>query len=201
MRYYAEPVSRLIAELGKLPGIGPKTAQRLAFYLLNVSEAEARGLANAIQAARDKIRYCSICGNLTEQDPCRICNDPKRDPAVVCVVEEARNVAALEKTGEYKGLYHVLHGVISPMEGVGPEDLTVGQLLQRLKGGKIQEVVLATNPNVEGEATAMYLARLIRPLGVKVTRIALGVPVGGDLEYIDEVTLARAFEGRREFTS
>ncbi len=197
MLYYAEPVARLIEELGKLPGIGPKTAQRLAFYLLNKEPGEARELAQAIVQAREKIRYCSVCSNLTDQDSCQICRDDSRNRSVICVVEEPRDVVAIEKTREYKGLYHVLQGAISPMEGIGPDELKIKELLARLQAN-VQEIIIATNPNIEGEATAMYLARLIKPLGVKVTRIAHGLPVGGDLEYADEVTLSKAFEGRRE---
>lgn len=198
MLYYAEPVAKLIEELGKLPGIGPKTAQRLAFYILNTDTGTASGLARAIVDARDKIRYCSVCSNLTDVDPCFICSGDRRDKSVICVVEEPRDVVAVEKTRDYKGLYHVLQGAISPMDGIGPEDLRVKELLPRLQTGEVKEIVVATNPNIEGEATAMYLARLIKPLGIKVTRIAHGLPVGGDLEYADEVTLAKAFEGRRE---
>jgi len=196
--YYAEPVARLIEELGKLPGIGPKTAQRLAFYLLNSDPGEARELAKAIIDAREKIRYCSVCSNLTDTDPCRICLNEARNKAILCVVEEPRDVVAIERTREYKGLYHVLQGAISPMDGVGPDDLKIKELLARLRENSVQEIIVATNPNIEGEATAMYLARLIKPLGIKVTRIAHGLPVGGDLEYADEVTLSKAFEGRRE---
>ncbi|MFZ5640005.1 MAG: recombination mediator RecR [Bacillota bacterium] len=198
MLYYAEPVAKLIEELGKLPGIGPKTAQRLAFYILNTDAGAARDLARAIVEARNKTRYCSVCSNLTDIDPCVICSGDRRDRSIICVVEEPRDVVAIEKTRDYKGLYHVLQGAISPMDGVGPEDLRVKELLPRLQAGEVKEVVVATNPNIEGEATAMYLARLIKPLGIKVTRIAHGLPVGGDLEYADEVTLAKAFEGRRE---
>lgn len=190
-------MARLIEELGKLPGIGPKTAQRLAFYLLNKEPGEARELAQAIVQAREKIRYCSVCSNLTDQDSCQICRDDSRNRSVICVVEEPRDVVAIEKTREYKGLYHVLQGAISPMEGIGPDELKIKELLARLQAN-VQEIIIATNPNIEGEATAMYLARLIKPLGVKVTRIAHGLPVGGDLEYADEVTLSKAFEGRRE---
>lgn len=198
MLYYAEPVAKLIEELGKLPGIGPKTAQRLAFYILNSDTGAARDLARAIVDARNKIRYCSVCSNLTDVDPCAICSGDRRDRSLICVVEEPRDVVAVEKAKDFKGLYHVLQGAISPMDGVGPEDLKVKELLSRLQTGEVKEVVVATNPNIEGEATAMYLARLIKPLGIKVTRIAHGLPVGGDLEYADEVTLAKAFEGRRE---
>ncbi|ABZ83747.1 recombination protein recr [Heliomicrobium modesticaldum Ice1] len=198
MRYYAEPVGRLIEELSKLPGVGPKTAQRLAFHLLHVPRNEAVALAKAIVEAHDKTLYCSVCTNLTDRDPCRICSDANRDRAVICVVEEPRDVVAVEKTREYRGHYHVLHGALSPIEGVGPEQLRISQLMARLADPELKEVIVATNPTVEGEATAAYLARLIKPMGVKVTRIAHGLPVGGDLEYADQVTLLRAMEGRRE---
>lgn len=195
---YAQPIARLIDELTKLPGVGPKTAQRLAFHLLFQPLEDVRNLAEAMLDAREKVCYCSICCNLTDQDPCQICTHPNRDAALLCVVEQPRDVVAMEKTRDYKGLYHVLQGAISPMEGVGPDDIRIRELLQRLGDGRVQEVILATNPNLEGEATAMYLARLLKPLGLKVTRIARGLPVGGDLEYADEVTLAKALEGRRE---
>lgn len=198
MLYYAEPVAKLIEELGKLPGIGPKTAQRLAFYILNNDAGAARDLARAIVDAKNNTRYCSVCSNLTDIDPCTICSSDRRDRSVICVVEEPRDVVAIEKARDFKGLYHVLQGTISPMDGVGPEDLRIRELLSRLQTGEAKEVIVATNPNIEGEATAMYLARLIKPSGIKVTRIAHGLPVGGDLEYADEVTLAKAFEGRRE---
>lgn len=196
--FYAEPVARLIEELGKLPGIGPKTAQRLAFYLLNSDPLEARQLAKAIVNAREKISYCSVCSNLTDIDPCHICRDEARNRSMLCVVEDPRDVVAIERTREFKGFYHVLQGAISPMEGIGPDQLKVKELLSRLQGDEVKEIIVATNPNIEGEATAMYLARLIKPLGIKITRIAHGLPVGGDLEYADEVTLSKAFEGRRE---
>lgn len=196
--YYPAPVARLIDELMKLPGVGPKSAQRLAFHLLNALEKDAVGLAQSILNARQKIKQCSVCANLTEQDPCLFCQDVTRDDQVLCVVEQPRDMIAMEKTREFKGRYHVLHGAISPMDGIGPDQLTIKQLLIRFHGSKIEEVVVATNPNVEGEATALYLAKLLKPLGVKVTRIAHGLPVGGDLEYADEVTLAKAFEGRKE---
>lgn len=198
MLYYAEPVARLIAELNKLPGVGPKTAQRLAFHLLYRPAEEVRALAEAILEAKEKIRYCSICGNLTDKDPCLICQDDSRDNSIICVVEEPRDLVALEKTGQFRGRYHVLHGAISPMEGIGPEKLRIRELLERLKDNSVREVVLATNADVEGEATALYLAKILKTVGVKVTRLAYGIPVGGDLEYADEVTLARAFTGRRE---
>lgn len=188
----------MIAELNKLPGIGPKSAQRLAFHLLSVSNEEARALAEAIIEAKEKVRYCSVCGDLTELDPCSICQSGNRDGTIICVVEHPRDVIALEKTREFKGFYHVLHGVISPMDGIGPEQLRIRDLLERIRNSQVQEVVIATNPNVEGEATAMYLAKLLAPLGIKVTRIAHGLPVGGELEYADELTLTRAFLGRRE---
>lgn len=193
--YYPQPLSDLIVSFSRLPGVGPKTAGRLAFYLLQHS-AEALELSEAITAALQNIKQCTVCGNYTETDPCKICSGERRDKSLLCVVEQPRDVVALEKTGEYRGLYHVLHGVLSPMEGIGPEQLNLSGLFQRLEG--ISEVVLAVNPSVEGEATALYLARLLKPLGVKVTRIAHGLPVGGDLEYADEVTIARALEGRRQ---
>lgn len=194
----AEPVARLIEEFNKLPGIGPKTAQRLTFFLLRAPAEQARALAEAIIQVKAKIVFCSICFNITDKDPCAICAGAERDPAAICVVEEPLDILALERTRQYRGLYHVLHGAISPVDGIGPEDLKVRELLERLKESAVQEVILATNPNLEGEATAMYLARLIQPTGIRVTRLARGLPVGGDLEYADEVTLARALEGRRE---
>ncbi|MBE3571916.1 MAG: recombination protein RecR [Moorella humiferrea] len=196
--FYPDSLNKLITALGKLPGVGPKTAQRLAFYLLNAPAEEAESLAAAILEARRKIHYCSVCGNLTDRDPCHLCTDPERDQTIICVVEEARDIVALEKTRQYRGLYHVLQGAISPVDGIGPEQLKIKGLLRRLHDGKIKEVVLATNADVEGEATALYLAKLLKPLAVKVTRLAYGLPVGSDLEYADEVTLARAFSGRRE---
>ena len=194
----AAPVARLIEEFHKLPGVGPKSAQRLTYYLLRAPEEEARALAQAILEVKEKITFCSVCQNVTDRDPCLICADPERDPSLICVVEEPLDILALERTRSYNGLYHVLHGVISPMDGVGPEHLKVEELLQRLKEGSVQEVVLATNPNLEGEATAMYLGRLLRPLGVRVTRLARGLPSGADLEYADDLTLTRALEGRQE---
>lgn len=198
MQYYAEPVARLIEELYKLPGVGPKTAQRLAFYLLHRPAAEVQALAEAILEARAKVHYCPVCANLTDVDPCRFCSDPERDHTIVCVVEEARDVVALEKTRQFRGLYHVLHGAISPLEGIGPEKLKIKELVARLQPGQIREVILATNADAEGEATALYLAKILKPLGLKVTRLAYGLPVGGDLEYADEVTLARSIAGRHE---
>lgn len=194
----AEPVSRLIEELGKLPGIGPKSAARLAYYLLRMPEAEARALAEAIIAVKDKTVLCSSCQNITDSDPCTICTSEERDHSIICVVEEPLDILALERTGRYKGLYHVLHGVLSPMDGIGPEDLKIKELLERIKTGSVKEVILATNPNLEGEATAMYVQKLLSPLGLRLTRLARGLPVGGDLEYADEVTLTHALEGRQE---
>lgn len=196
--YYPLPISRLIEELTKLPGIGVKTAQRLAFHLLRMPAEDVQSFTDAVLEARRRIRYCSVCCNLTEVDPCAICSDPQRDHSVICVMEQPRDVVALEKTHEYKGLYHVLHGAISPMEGIYADDIRIRELLQRLGRGEVREIILATNPNTEGEATAMYLARMLKPMGLKVTRIARGLPVGGDLEYADEVTLTKALEGRRE---
>lgn len=194
---FAEPLQDLVEELAKLPGIGPKTAQRLAFHILKIEGADARRLAEAIVEVKERIRFCAKCFNVAASEVCEYCSDDRRDPAVVCVVEEARDVVAVEKTGEFRGRYHVLGGAISPIDGIGPDDLHIRELLARISSDGITEVIVATNPNVEGEATAMYLARLIVPLGVKVTRIASGLPVGGDLEYADEVTLGRALEGRR----
>ncbi|NLY44011.1 MAG: recombination protein RecR [Clostridiaceae bacterium] len=198
MSYYVAPLARLIEEFQKMPGIGHKTAQRLAFYVLNLSPSATDNLIDAINTAKKKMTYCPICQNLTDISPCAICSDPKRDAGTICVVEDPRDVIALEKTREYNGMYHVLHGAISPMEGIGPEDIKIKELLSRIKDGNINEVIMATNPTIEGEATAMYLSKLLKPLGVKVTRIAHGIPVGGDLEYADEVTITKAMEGRRE---
>lgn len=194
----AEPVSRLIEELGKLPGIGPKSAARLTYYLLRIPEAEARALAEAIIAVKEKTVLCSSCQNITDSNPCALCGSKERDHSIICVVKEPLDILALERTGQYKGLYHVLHGVLSPMDGIGPDDLKIKELLQRLKTGSVKEVILATNPNLEGEATAMYLQRLLSPCGVRLTRLARGLPVGGDLEYADEITLTHALEGRQE---
>jgi recombination protein RecR len=193
----AGPVSRLIEEFNRLPGIGPKSAQRLTYYLLRAPEEQARALAEAILEIKVKIVFCSICFNITEDDPCPICANPARDQSTICVVEEPLDILALERTREYKGLYHVLHGAISPMEGIGPDHLRIRELLRRLEDGTVTEVILATNPNLEGEATALYIHRLIAPLKIRVTRIARGLPVGGDLEYADEVTLTRALAGRQ----
>jgi recombination protein RecR len=195
---YEGPVQDLIDELGRLPGVGPKSAQRIAFHLLKVEPADADRLARAIHEVKAKVHFCKICFNVAEGELCRICRDPRRDPSLVCVVEEPRDLVAIERTQEFKGRYHVLGGAISPIEGIGPDDLRIRELLRRLESEGVGEVILATNPNIEGEATAMYLARLLTPLGVRVTRIASGLPVGGDLEYADEITLGRAFVGRRD---
>ncbi len=195
---YEGPVQTLIDELGRLPGVGPKSAQRIAFYLLKVAPEDARRLATAIVDAKDKVSWCRRCFNIAEGELCSFCRDERRDSRVLCVVEEPRDIVALERTQELHGRYHVLQGAISPIEGVGPEQLRIRELLERIANEGVEEVILATNPNIEGEATAMYLARLLKPLGVRVTRIASGLPVGGDLEYADEVTLGRALQGRRE---
>jgi recombination protein RecR len=194
---YEGVVQNLIDELGRLPGVGPKGAQRIAFYLLGTDPADVRRLAAVLVEVTDKVRFCQVCGNVAEEELCRICRDPRRDLSVICVVEEPKDVAAIEKIREFRGRYHVLGGAISPIDGIGPEDLRTRELMARLADGGITEVILATDPNLEGEATATYLARLVKPLGVRVTRPASGLPVGGDLEYADEVTLGRAFEGRR----
>lgn len=198
MSIYTPAVQTLIDELGKLPGVGPKSAQRIAFHLVKLSEDDALRLSNAIREAKEKVRFCEKCFNMSDEIICEICSDSRRDPSLVCVVEEPRDIVAVERTQEYKGFYHVLQGAINPIDGIGPEQLRVKELLERLKENVISEVILCTNPNIEGEATAMYLARLLEPLGVAVTRIASGLPVGGDLEYADELTLGRALEGRRQ---
>jgi recombination protein RecR len=198
MTDYAEPLARLIDELKRLPGIGQKSAQRIAFHLERGSREDSQRLAAAILDAKDKIRLCSVCNNLTELDPCDYCTDGKRDEAVICVVETPYNVVAVEKTREFRGQYHVLHGALSPLQGIGPDQLKLKNLLERLRSGKVKELILATSPTVEGEATAVYVSRLIKPLGVKVSRIAMGIPVGSELEYADEVTMVKALEGRRE---
>ena len=192
------PVQDLIDELGRLPGVGPKSAQRIAFHLLASEPADVARLAAALTRVKDEVKFCRICGNVAEADECRICRDSRRDPAVICVVEEPKDVVAIERTREFRGRYHVLGGAISPIEGIGPDDLKVRDLLLRLQDGVVTELILATDPNLEGEATATYLARLLKPMGLRVTRLASGLPVGGDLEYADEVTLGRAFEGRRQ---
>lgn len=193
-----EPVLRLIEELQRLPGVGPKGAQRLAFHILKTPREQADRLTDAVRAVKEQVTYCSICSNITDTDPCAFCRDADRDRRLICVVEEPQNVAAIEKARDYKGTYHVLMGTLSPLQGIGPDDLKIKSLLSRIGGGGVEEVILATNPTVEGEATAIYLARLLKPLGVRVTRIATGIPVGADLEYTDEVTMHRALEGRRE---
>ncbi len=198
MSYYSPSIEKLIESFEKLPSIGSKTAARLAFYILNASEEETTEFINAIENAKKNLKYCSKCYNISDTDPCTICGNPARDASTICVVEDVRDVVAMERTHEFKGVYHVLHGSISPMNGVGPDDIKIKELLSRLMDGQVKELILATNPRVEGEATAMYISKLVKPLGIKVTRIAHGIPVGGDLEYTDEVTLSRALEGRRE---
>ena len=198
MSMYSPSIEKLIQSFEKLPSIGNKTAARLAFYMLNASEEETNEFVSSIINAKKNLKYCSKCYNISDTDPCPICGNPKRDPSVICVVEDVRDIIAMERTHEFKGVYHVLHGSISPMNGIGPDDIKIKELLARLMDGTIKEVILATNPRVEGEATAMYLSKLIKPLGIKVTRIAHGIPVGGDLEYTDEITLTKALEGRRE---
>jgi recombination protein RecR len=193
-----EPLTRLVEELQRLPGIGRKGAQRLAFHILKTPRAEADQLCEAIRGVKDRVTYCSVCNGITETDPCALCSSDSRNHRIICVVEDPQNVLAIEKTRDYKGAYHVLMGAISPLHGVGPDDLKIRGLLQRVGGGSVDEVILATNPTVEGEATAIYLAKLLKPLGVRVTRIAMGVPVGSDIEYTDEVTMHKALEGRRE---
>ncbi len=194
---YEGVLQDLVDELGRLPGIGPKGAQRIAFYLLAADPADVRRLVHALNEVKEKIRFCTICGNVSQEDKCRICRDPRRDPSVICVVEEPKDVVAIERTREFRGRYHVLGGAISPIDGVGPDDLRIRELMTRLADSDVTEVILATDPNLEGEATATYLARLLKPMGLRITRLASGLPVGGDLEYADEVTLGRAFEGRR----
>jgi recombination protein RecR len=195
---YEGAVQDLIDELGQLPGVGPKSAQRIAFHLLAADPADVRRLVHALTEVQSKVRFCRTCGNVSEQDECRVCRDPRRDLSVICVVEESKDVVAIEKTREFRGRYHVLGGAISPIEGVGPDDLRVRELMARLQDGTVSELILATDPNLEGEATATYLARLFGPMGLRITRLASGLPVGGDLEYADEVTLGRAFQGRRQ---
>lgn len=198
MSYYSPTIERLIENFEKLPSIGHKTATRLAFYMLNLNEEGINEFINSITEAKKKLKYCSKCFNITDTDPCPICSNPNRDQSIICVVEDVKDVVAMERTHEFKGVYHVLHGSISPMNGVGPEDIKIKELLERLKDTDVKEIIIATNPRVEGEATAIYLSKLIKPIGIKVTRIAHGIPVGGDLEYTDEVTLSKALEGRRE---
>ena len=196
--YHVAPLSRLIEQFERLPGIGHKSAQRLAYYILGISKQEAQDFANAVLDAHEKIHYCKICCNLTDRELCPVCRNEARDKSIICVVEDPRDVMALERTHEFNATYHVLHGAISPLSGVGPDQLCIKELLARVNNQQVKEVIMATNPTVEGEATAMYLSRLLKPLGVKVTRLAYGIPVGGDLEYADEVTLSRAIEGRSE---
>ncbi|MGO0121630.1 recombination mediator RecR [Desulfothermobacter acidiphilus] len=195
---YTRPVARLVEEFKRLPGIGARTAQRLAFYLLSAPPEEARRLAEAIREAREKTFYCSVCGNYTDTDPCSICSDPRRDPSVICVVEMPRDVAAVERARCFRGVYHVLHGSLSPLDGIGPDRLRIQELLRRIEEGKVQEVILATSSTTEGEATALYLHRLLKPLGLKISRLAYGLPVGAEIELADEETISRALEGRRE---
>lgn len=196
--HYPAPISKLIDSFMKLPGIGPKTASRLAFHVLDMKEDDVLNFAKALVDVKRELTYCSVCGHITDSDPCYICQDKTRDRSMICVVEETKDVIAMEKMREYKGMYHVLHGAISPMEGVGPEDINIPSLLNRLKDEEVTELILATNPNIEGESTAMYISRLVKPIGIKTTRLAHGLPVGGDLEYADEVTLSKAISGRTE---
>lgn len=196
--YYPEPIAKLIESFSRLPGIGPKTAARLAFHVIRMPEDDVIDFAKALVNVKRNLQYCSVCCNITDSDPCRICQDKTRDPSVICVVQETKDLVAMERTKEFQGYYHVLQGAISPMEGIGPEDIRLAELLKRLSDERVKELILATNPNIEGEATAMYISRLVKPFGIRVTRIAHGLPVGGDLEYADEVTLSKALEGRRE---
>lgn len=198
MNFYGNDLTRLIEELGQLPGIGHKSAQRIAFHIISLDKEKVSSLSEAIINAKDNIKYCSICQNITDSDPCHICNDEKRDNTLIMVVEDPRDMAAYEKTREFKGYYHVLHGLISPMNGISPNDIRIKELLSRLNDDNVKEVIVATNPNIEGEATALYISKLLKGIGIKVTRIAQGVPIGGDIEYVDEVTLSRALDGRRE---
>ncbi len=196
--YYPEPIAKLIDAFTRLPGVGPKTAGRLAFHVLRMKEEDVLDFAKSLVSVKRNLHYCSVCCNITDVDPCRICQDRSRDASIICVVQEPKDLVALERMREFQGYYHVLHGAISPMEGIGPDEIRMAELLKRLGDDQVQELILATNPNLEGEATAMYLSRLVKPFGIKVTRIAHGLPVGGDLEYADEVTLSKALEGRRE---
>lgn len=198
MSYYSPTIEKLIESFEKLPSIGHKTAIRLAFHVLQQNNEETDEFINSIKDAKTKLKYCDICFNISDTNPCQICSNPKRDKSIICVVEDVKDIIAMEKTHEFDGTYHVLHGSISPMNGIGPEDIKIKELLQRIQGENIKEIIIATNPRVEGEATAMYISKLIKPLGIKVTRIAHGIPVGGDLEYTDEITLMKALEGRRE---
>ncbi|WP_188207390.1 recombination mediator RecR [Alkalibacillus aidingensis] len=196
--YYPEPITKLIDSFTKLPGIGPKTAARLAFFVLDMKEDDVLDFAKSLVNAKRELTHCTVCGHITDQDPCSICGDKERDQSIICVVQDPKDVIAMEKMKDFRGKYHVLHGTISPMEGIGPEDINVSSLIERLKDEEVEELILATNPNVEGEATAMYISRLVKPSGIRITRIAHGLPVGGDLEYADEVTLSKALEGRRD---
>ena len=198
MSYYSPSIEKLIESFEKLPSIGHKTAVRLAFHMLDLNEEDTKEFINSIINAKSNLKYCNICFNISDTNPCPICNSPKRDSSIICVVEDVRDIMAMERTHEFKGVYHVLHGTISPMNGIGPEDIKIKELLNRLTNSDIKEIIIATNPRVEGEATAIYLSKIIKPLGIKVTRIAHGIPVGGDLEYTDEITLSKALEGRRE---
>ncbi len=195
---WAEPLNKLINELKKIPGIGAKSAQRISFYILKAPEDDVKALSEAIRDVKEKLRYCSVCYNITDSDPCRICSDDKRDEGIICVVEEPYNVSAIEKTEKFKGKYHVLGGTISPLQGRGPESLKIEQLLKRVNSGKVKEVIIATNPTVEGEATSQYIIQLLKPLGIKISRLAIGIPVGSDIDFADQVTIARALEGRLE---
>ncbi len=198
MYSFGEPIAKLISQLTRLPGVGPKTAQRLAFHIIGMETAQVRELARSMVDAKESMKFCSVCYNISDRDPCVICQDDRRDTSTICVVSDPKDVVAMERTREYRGLYHVLHGAIIPGEGIGPDQLKIRELIARMKDDEIKEIILATNPNIEGETTAMYLARLLKPFGIRVTRIAHGLPVGGDLEYADEVTLLKALEGRRE---
>ena len=198
MENYSEPIDRLINEFSKLPGIGRKTAQRLAFHVINMDIKDVTGLSKALVDVKNEIKYCSVCCNISDSEVCPICANSRRDPSTICVVEDPRDVAAMERTKDYSGRYHVLNGVISPMDGIGPDMLNIKELISRLGDGSVKEIIMATNPTIEGEATAMYISRLVKPMGIKVTRIAHGLPVGGDLEYADDVTISKALEGRRE---
>jgi recombination protein RecR len=198
MLYYPEPLAKLISELQKLPSIGPKTAQRIAMHILRMKDEDAKRLGQLVSDVKDQIIYCSICGGVSDRDPCHICSDTKRDHKIICVVEETDDVIALEKAGIFKGIYHVLMGVLSPLEGINPDDLRINQLLERINSQEIEEIVIATNPNAQGQVTAIYLSKKIKPMGIKVTQLAYGLPIGGDIEYADEVTLGKALEGRRE---
>ena len=198
MSYYSPSIEKLIESFEKLPSIGHKTAQRLAFYMLDITNEEAEEFTNSILNAKKNLHFCSKCFNISDTDPCNICSNPKRDESIICVVEDVRDVIAMERTHEFKGVYHILHGSISPMNGVGPDDIKIKELLTRVMNGNVKEIILATNPRVEGEATSMYISKLLRPMGIKTTRIARGIPVGGDLEYTDEITLTKALEGRSE---